>query len=235
MVTGLMAGALLLGSVPSHAATLALGPVSDGALQTALAGLGVVAPDGGERFVAQARIGDRGGAAEQELGLFGPPSFTGGPSVAPSAGSTQFNWGDAQPVAFSLTRSGGLVTFTVGTPTAPSFVASLTDPTANTLVLRLRAPDGGPHITGLSDLVVDGLAVGSASTNNGAANWLFTDLSANFVVSGNLAFDWSAPQPLRSNMAMQLKGYETAVPEPSVLALLGASLAGAAMRRRRRS
>ncbi len=235
MVSGLVAGALLLGSGPAHAASLVLGPVSDGALQTALTGLGVVAPNGGERWVAQARIGDRGGAAEQELGLFGPPSFTGGPSVAPSAGSTQFNWGDNQPVAFSLTRNSGLVTFTVGTPTAPNFVASLTDPTANTLVLRLRAPGGGPHVTELSDLVVDGLAVGSASTNDGAVNWLFTGLSANFQVTGSLTFDWSDPQPLRSNMAMQLKGYETAVPEPSVLALLGASLAGAAMRRRRRS
>lgn len=228
MVRGLLAGALLLGSVPAYAASLVLGPVGDGALQTGLAGLGVVAPNGGERWVAQARIGDRGGAAEQELGLFGPPSFTGGPSVAPSAGTTQFAWADNQPVAFSLTRNAGQVTFTVGT----QFVASLTDVTANTLVLRLRAPDGGPHVAALSNLVVDGLAIGSASTSDGAANWLFSGLSTNFVVSGQLAFDWADPQPLRSNLAMQLKGYETSVPEPTTLALLGVVLGAAALRRR---
>lgn len=120
---------------------------TDTAFSIFLDSMGRVEPYGGERFVAQGRIGVPG-PGDYEIGLHGPPNFTNaGPILG---GSSQWTWGIGEEVSFTLSRSGGTVTFDMG-----DYEASLTDTSVNLLAIRWRvAPNSW---LALNDLVWDGI------------------------------------------------------------------------------
>ena len=218
VAVGLMVSASIIGAGSAQGAVIALG--NDGNVAAALTANGVI---GGERWVAQARIG---GPSTYEVGLHTAPLFTGQSPVA--GGSTELSWVDGVGQAFTLSRTGSAVTFAMG-----GYSATVNDALANTLLVRLQASflSGAPRTTSVS---LTAPWVTTLSSTDGALNWLLTGLEGDFAVTGNIAFDWTNARPSQSQMAVQFKAFEgPTVPEPTTLLLMGAALGGLALRRRR--
>ena len=104
-------------------------------------------------FVAEGRIGDRGGAATFELDL--------GQETAAPATQAQYDWqsGQSEPFTLSYEAETGLVRFALGGHTL-QYMASgtLTD-----VFVRTRAINAGSSVA-VSDLMLDGVSVGDGSS-----------------------------------------------------------------------
>lgn len=198
-----------------------------------------------EVAVAEGRIG---GAGTHEVGLFGPPAFTGQPPIASQpGGSTDIAWVSGSPVNFSLARTGTTLTFTMGSYTGIFTDTEVAD--IDGLVFRVRpaGPVSQPSDMLLSNLVFNGNALASLGaatpppvpgTNSGPVTTLraLEGIGAgNFTLTGAATMSWTGTQPTNSNLAFQIKAYDTptAVPAPAALALFGIGLLGLAMVRRR--
>jgi hypothetical protein len=171
--------ALTLSHLPSDAAYLALAPVLS--------------------FVAEGRIGDRGGAATFELDL--------GKETAAPATSEQYNWqsGQSEPFTIAYEAASGLVRFTLGGHTL-QYIASgtLTD-----VFLRTRAVNEGSSVT-LGDLALDGLSVGDGSSCDAVSEVDYLrieggDLADGFVLTGTAVLQWTGTAPTQSRLAFQIK------------------------------
>jgi hypothetical protein len=228
---------LFLGAALAAAALLPLAPGAsaapvvtnsfnaDAAFNGFIAGIG-----GTEVAVAQGRIGDRGGAATYELGLHVPPSFTGAGPLDQAEG--QWAWASGQGIAFSLTRTGGALTFTAGNYSA-TYGAPLV---AAIDVLAFRARGAATSTASFTGLQMDGTPLAGASATNGVSYAVVEGFGAgDFSLTGTLLLSWTGGAPSGSSLALQIKAYDRVeVPEPAALALLGAGLFGLAMARRRR-
>jgi hypothetical protein len=200
-----------------------------------------------EVAVAEGRIGNNALNGTHEVGLFGPPAFTAqSPIAAQQGGTTNFIWGNGTAVNFSLARTGTTLTFTMG-----NYTGILTDTEVadiDGLVFRVRpaGPVSQPSDVLLSNLVFNGnaLATIGAATPPPDANSSgpVTTLRAlegigagNFTLTGAATLSWNGTLPTGSNLAFQIKAYDTptAVPAPAALALFGIGLLGLAMVRRR--
>jgi hypothetical protein len=155
-------------------------------------------PEPAINFVAEGRIGDRGGAATFELDL--------GQSTAAPATQAQYPWVSGQVEPFTLTydTGTGLVTFQLGGRTliyAPT--ATFTD-----IYIRTRATQTGTSVV-VNNLVLDGCAVPdqSSATGNGL-DYLHLSggtLGDGFVLTGDATMTWGATPPTQSNLAFQIK------------------------------
>lgn len=199
---------------------------TDAAFSSFLDSLGRVDPYGGERFVAQGRIG-LPGSGDYEIGLHGLPNFTNAGPIP--GGSSQWNWVNGATVPFELSRSGEAVTFKMG-----AYAASLDDGSANLLAIRWRvAPNSSLVLTDLSWGGSSGIGGISSIEISGESSsvvgyWAFNNVEDDFVFTGNATLGWSGTMPTRSNLAFQIKGFEVSqpVPEPSTMFLLGGGFIG---------
>lgn len=150
-------------------------------------------------FVAEGRIGDRGGAATFELDL--------GKETSAPATQAQHDWQNAQIEPFTLAYSAGtgLVNFTLGGHTL-QYVASgtLTD-----VFVRTRAINDGSSVA-VTDLVLDGTSVGDISSCNALTGVdylriLGGGLADGFLLTGNAVLQWTGTAPTQSRLAFQIK------------------------------
>lgn len=217
-------------------------PVVGGSAQTPL-----------ERAVAQTRS-----APTDRRGLHLPTAATGIPvsdggtgvtqaltTVAAFAAST-LDFGNGIAIPFSFTRTGSVVTFTLGTTVlASDSRASFADIDAFTLRIRSEAsrPANSIQFNDLlfSDSSVVNQALGSFSAANGERTIAFWSGIApgDFTLSGSYVNSWTdGNRPGGSALASQLKFLSVgdpfgAVPAPASLALFGLGLLGLAARRHR--
>lgn len=149
-------------------------------------------------FVAEGRVGDRGGAATFELDL--------GQETSAPAVQAQYDWQNSQAEPFSLTYdalSGG-VTFALGGRTL-SYAAS---GVLREVFVRTRAVNAGTSIS-VSSLVLDGVAVGDASAAIAdGVDYLRIEgagLSDGFTLTGVATMLWAGAAPTQSRLAFQIK------------------------------
>jgi len=197
-------------------------------------------------FVAEGRIGDRGGKATFELKLNQDTGIPGGPQA-------QFDWQSGDAVDFTLTFNPGSTStaqFSLGGQTLNYSFTGGTLPTD--IFIRTRATKAGSSAL-VDSLVLDGDAVNDSSFADGDGAGLdnlriasATMIDDGFVLTGSSVLSWDPNNlPNDSHLAFQIKVAVTdldqpegppstsPVPSPSVAAT-GLALFGLVMGRRRR-
>ncbi|GAB4550606.1 MAG: hypothetical protein Tsb0013_12440 [Phycisphaerales bacterium] len=191
---------------------------------------------------AEGRFGDRGGAAERELGV-------GASTAQPQADEAQVNWANniAPPVGYTgydytITWDGlSVLTLDVtgvdatGAPVIENLVYNLPDPAAVTDVYIRVA--GNDFATSALSWEIDGMAGTQIAGLGAAVNSVQTRISGSqltdgFVLSGVFTFAWTdASLTNSSRPSWQIKA---AVPAPGA-AVLAFAAGASTLRRRRRS
>ncbi|MCL1472766.1 choice-of-anchor W domain-containing protein [Argonema antarcticum] len=167
-----------------------------------------------ELFVAESRIGNNStSTAERELGI---NTDTGAPVAIGDR-----TWGNGGLVDFVLEYTGSLVKYTVGGQllSSTAFSGLATD-----IFLRTRAADKSTMT--MSDLVFNGVGISSLSSSgvggNSDVDYLqLSGISTPFTLTGKSMMSWTGTQPMRSNLAYQIKVGTTpqtqSVPEPGTV------------------
>ncbi|RJR28064.1 MAG: hypothetical protein C4574_05360 [Candidatus Latescibacterota bacterium] len=156
-------------------------------------------------FVAEGRIGDRGGAATFELDL--------GQSTSAPAVTRQYDWlnGVVEPFSLVYDNVSGNVTFSLG---GQSLVYHTPFIQFGDIFVRTRAVYAGTSVV-VSDLALDGQNVGASSSATGPGLdilWISGgQLSDGFTLTGNAVFSWTGTPPGQSNLAFQIKVAKLAV------------------------
>ena len=156
-------------------------------------------------FVAEGRIGDRGGAATFELDL--------GQSTAAPAVTRQYAWqnGFVEPFSLVYDIATGNVTFSLGGQTLVYHTPFIN---FGDIFVRTRAVYAGTSVV-VSDLVLDGESVGSASSATGPGLdivWISGGtLMDGFTLTGSAVLSWTGTPPSQSNLAFQIKVAKLAV------------------------
>lgn len=198
---------------------------SDTAFLAFLAGRGVALP-AAEAAVAQARGGNNAATGDYEAGLHIPPDLT---NAAPVGSAGQFSWGAAGGgnafLPFSLARTGGTLGFVLG-----NAAGSWSDPLVggiDMLGLRLRS-EGAGSATRVRGLSLNGTALGGLLAADGGLGFAVVEGfgSGDFLLSGEVALDWTGGFPGGSRLGFQIKAIDapTLVPGPAALALFGLGL-----------
>lgn len=150
-------------------------------------------------FVAEGRIGDRGGAATFELDL--------GQSTSAPAATAQYNWqsGVVEPFSLVYDSATGTVTFSLGGRVLVYHTPFIQ---FGDIFIRTRASFAGTNVS-VNDLSLDGVGVYDQSSAAGPGLdilWIAGgNLSDGFVLSGNATLAWSGTPPTQSNLAFQIK------------------------------
>ncbi len=158
-------------------------------------------------FVAEGRIGDRGGFSTHELNLH--EEDPGSPQV-----TEQFNWLNGKTEAFELTYNAesNLVKYIIG---AKTLSYAYNQPFSD-IFLRTRAIDAGASIV-VDKLVLDDQNINASSTATGEVKGLdilrISDIAKSFRLAGNVTMSWTDEAPRNSRLAYQIKiGTPTLVP-----------------------
>lgn len=190
-----------------------------------------------ELFVAEGRIGDRGGNATYELSINNDVNQGAAPAT-----QEQFDWGNGKLEDFSLEYTGSQVNYIVGGKTLTS--TAFSGP-VNDLFLRTYASNNSTAT--LNNLVLGGNQIGNLSstatgTNTDTDYIEISDISAPFKITGQTALSWTGTAPSNSQLAYQIKvgssrntPSTTSVPEPgTVAAILLATVAGIGSSKRKK-
>jgi hypothetical protein len=151
-------------------------------------------------FVAEGRIGDRGGAATFELDL--------GQSTAAPAVTAQHDWqsGVAYPFTLSYDIFTSTATFTLGGNTL-TYVSTYN--VFDAIFIRTRAIPPATFV-GVYDLVLDGIPVPGASVETGPDGLKIMQiygapLQDGFTLTGTAKMSWGSTLPVNSQLAFQIK------------------------------
>lgn len=202
-----------------------------------------------ERAVGETRIGRTG---ERRVGFHVPNGITGLPVPAGTGvtqaltnaspiGLSDAAWVNGAPVAFSISRSGTTVTYTVGSNSWSSTASYFGD--IDAFQFRIRSQAGRTNSLGLIELVYRDAVTANqllptvTAADGQVAIRLYSGVRGDFTLSGKYNFAWAGAAPTGSQLASQLKLLDlpgATVPEPATWAMmiLGFGMVGAAMRRR---
>lgn len=151
-------------------------------------------------FVAEGRIGDRGGAATFELDL--------GQSTAAPATQAQYPWQSGQTEPFTLAYDAGshLVTFSLGGQVL-TYVTEFSD--FGVVYVRTRAIEDGTAVS-VAGLGLDGAPLGDASSAMGPGGldilWITGGaFETGFTLAGTATLSWGTVVPTQSRLAFQIK------------------------------
>ena len=174
-----------------------------------------------ELFVAEGRIGDNNGrenSGERELGI--------NTATGANVEAGDLAWGNGNVYDFSLMYDGSKVTYELGGKT---LISNEFSGLANSIFLRTFAQEdrgnNSNNSVKLEDLVFNGESIGSLSSL-GAQNFedvdylQLTDISEPFTLTGKTSMSWTGNNPMRSNLAFQIKvgnSTPTSVPEPGTI------------------
>jgi hypothetical protein len=154
----------------------------------------------GIAFVAEGRIGDRGGAATFELDL---GQDTGAPDV-----QENYDWSSGVTEPFSLTYDSGsnTVTFSLGGRTLQyQPLVGFED-----MFIRCRAVDANTQVS-VDNLFLDGCPVADQASADGNGSGLDIlaltgiQLDQGFTLTGNATLTWTGTAPSQSRLAFQIK------------------------------
>lgn len=149
-------------------------------------------------FVAEGRIGDRGGAATFEMDL--------GPDTGAPAAAAQYDWpnGIAVPFSVEYQPSGPLVIFTLGSQQ----LTYVPDVGLGEIFFRTRATETGTSIL-LDQLALNGDAIcgNSQATGDGLDILRLADqnLLLPWTLTGQATLVWTGTPPSQSRLAFQIK------------------------------
>jgi len=150
-------------------------------------------------FVAEGRIGDRGGAATFELDL---GDNTGNPAT-----TAQYAWqsGVAEPFTVSYNKITNVATFTLGGRVLTYSPAV----SFKEFFVRTRAVDANTSVQ-VYALVLNGVSVGDLSAATGPDDLDIlavsgVDLYQGFTLAGNAVLIWTGTPPTQSRLAFQIK------------------------------
>ena len=150
-------------------------------------------------FVAEGRIGDRGGVATFELDL---GDNTGNPAT-----TAQYNWqtGVVEPFTVSYNNVTNVVTFTLGGKTLTYSPAV----GFREFFVRTRAVDVNTSVR-VYDLVLNAQNLGDLSSATGPDGLDIlavsgVDLFQGFTLTGVAVLTWSGTPPTQSRLAFQIK------------------------------
>lgn len=150
-------------------------------------------------FVAEGRIGDRGGAATFELDL---GDNTGNPAT-----TAQYPWqsGVVEPFTLVYDKVANVATFTLGGRVL-TYSPSVS---FKECFVRARAVDANTSVR-VYDLVLNGESLGDLSAATGADGLDIlavsgVDLSQGFTLTGIAVLTWTSAPPTQSRLAFQIK------------------------------
>ena len=150
-------------------------------------------------FVAEGRIGDRGGAATFELDL---GADTGNPAT-----TAQYAWqsGVAEPFTVSYNKITNVATFTLGGRVLTYSPAV----SFKEFFVRTRAVDANTSVQ-VYALVLNGVSVGDLSAATGPDDLDIlavsgVDLYQGFTLTGVAVLTWTGTPPTQSRLAFQIK------------------------------
>lgn len=188
------AAALLVAPAGTRAALVPTHVPSDADLESVL-------PDSKKAFVAEGRIGDRGGSATFELDL-------GTNSAAPAV-TRDYDWQNGMRESFTLVYNveRNLVLFACGTQTmsfAPEKGRPMTD-----IFVRVRADEAGSSAR-IDEIMIDGEGFSEPSSAAGANGvdilWIRgANLADGFLMTGVAKLAWGSAAPSQSKLAFQIK------------------------------
>jgi hypothetical protein len=188
-----------------------------------------------ELFVAESRIGNNSRAGgEREIGINQDVQLGGLPVE-----QGQFTWGNGNLVDFMLEYTGSVVKYIVGDQTLSTNVFSgpVTD-----IFLRTRAADNSTMA--LSNLVFNGVGINSLFSNGVGGSDVdylqISNITTPFTLTGKSLMSWTGTQPMRSNVAYQIKVGTTpqveSVPEPGTVgALFAAGVLSVALKKKQKA
>lgn len=167
-----------------------------------------------ELFVAEGRIGDRGGAATYELSI-NDDVVKGAKPVT----QTQFDWQNGQEYEFSLEYDGSMVNYILAGKTLST--SNFSGP-INSIFFRTSA--GKNTTTSLTNLMFNGGAIGSLSSSLNDSRDIdylqLKDISSPFIITGKASMSWEGTAPKNSLNAFQIKvgnAPKAKVPEPGTI------------------
>lgn len=168
-------------------------------------------PSAKTAFVAQCRIGDRGGKTGFEAGL--------GPDLANPATTGQHDWQKATPEPFTLVYNTErkIVLFAVGNNSLlyqPQAGVPMTD-----MFIRVQCQSPGATAR-VSDLVIRNGGVGDAAETSGAEGrdilWIRgADIANGFLMTGFVTLGWQESTPTSSQIEVQICVGEAQAPAPA--------------------
>jgi hypothetical protein len=174
--------------------------------------LSAALPSAKTAFVAQGRIGDRGGKTGFEAGL--------GADVANPTATGQHDWqkGVSEPFTLVYNTERKIVLFAVGNNSllyTPQAGVALTD-----MFIRVRSQCAGASVR-LSDLVIRSAGVRDSAETSGAEGrdilWIRgADITNGFLMTGFVTLGWEGTAPTASQIEFQISAGEAAAPAEAV-------------------
>ncbi|MBW4685253.1 MAG: PEP-CTERM sorting domain-containing protein [Komarekiella atlantica HA4396-MV6] len=195
-----------------------------------------------ELFVAEGRIGNNSlSTGERELKINGDVQ-----QGAPVSIQDDFVWGNGNLWDFTLEYTGSKVNYSLGGKLLSStdFNGSASDiflrtaATTNSTMTLSNLLFNNKEMKNSQGQVISSVSSVGTSSSKDVDYLQISDITSPFTITGKAAMSWTGTQPMRSNLAFQIKvgnSPKTSVPEPGTLgAILVIGITGTVASKRKK-